>query len=109
MNATGIEALVCADIAKRQEVGVRKYGRTVLEASGEEDMLQHAYEEALDLAIYLKAELEKEKRRQAESRALARGLSPTTAQAMEKAFGMLGDLIAAVKANAPPEPPNTEA
>ncbi len=52
---TGIEQLVCADIAARQQLGIKKYGRTVAESS--DDMLQHAYEEALDLAIYLKAEL----------------------------------------------------
>jgi len=53
---TGIEALVCADIAARQQVGIRKYGCTVAESG--DDMIQHAYEEALDLAVYLKAEIE---------------------------------------------------
>lgn len=60
MIATGIESLVCEDIAKRQAVGFKKYGRTLADAK-EENMLQHAYEEALDLAIYLKAEIEKRK------------------------------------------------
>ena len=56
MNApTGIEAEVIKDIANRQRLGIAKYGCTVAESL--DDMCQHAYEEALDLAIYLKAEL----------------------------------------------------
>jgi len=58
-SPTGIEAMVCADIARRQQFGIKKYGRTVAEST--DDMLQHAYEEALDLAVYLKAELERRK------------------------------------------------
>lgn len=49
------EELVCQNIKDRQQLGIKKYGRTV---SGnpltERQWLQHAYEEALDLAIYLK-------------------------------------------------------
>ena len=56
---TGIEAQVCADIAARQRLGIAKYGVTVEQSP--DDMLQHAYEEALDLAVYLKAEIEKRK------------------------------------------------
>ena len=52
---TGTEAKVCADIAKRQELGIAKYGTTV---EGNKlpfrAWLQHAYEEALDMAIYLR-------------------------------------------------------
>lgn len=54
-TATGIEALVCADIARRQQLGIHKYGRTVADnplALGA--WLRHAYEEALDLAVYLR-------------------------------------------------------
>lgn len=58
-RATGTEARVCADIADRQALGVRKYGTTV------EDnplpllaWLRHAYEESLDLPIYLKRAIE---------------------------------------------------
>lgn len=54
---TGIEAMVCADIAARQRLGIKKYGRTVAEST--DDMLRHAYEEALDLAVYLRAEMER--------------------------------------------------
>jgi hypothetical protein len=54
---TGIEQLVCNDITARQQLGILKYGRTVAESS--DDMLQHAYEESLDLCVYLKAEITK--------------------------------------------------
>lgn len=56
---TGVEADVCADIAARQRLGIAKYGCTV--ADSKDDMLQHAYEEALDLAVYLRAEIERRK------------------------------------------------
>ena len=56
-----VETQVCKDIKSRQKKGIKKYGRTVAEASEEECMLTHAYEEALDLAIYLKAEILKRK------------------------------------------------
>lgn len=56
---TGIEALVCADIAERQQLGIAKYGCTVAESP--DDMLKHLYEELLDAAIYTKAELERRK------------------------------------------------
>ncbi len=49
------ESLVCVDIRYRQQLGVKKYGTTVAgNPLTEEEWLQHAYEEALDLAIYLK-------------------------------------------------------
>ena len=55
MSATGTEAKVCADIARRQQVGLKKYGMTVQENSGTRRYwIQHAYEEALDLAVYLR-------------------------------------------------------
>lgn len=59
MTATGTEARVCDDIARRQIMGLAKYGTSVegnplpLRA-----WLQHAYEEALDQAIYLKRAME---------------------------------------------------
>lgn len=59
---SGTERLVCQDIAKRQELGIRKYGTTVLGNPLTEDQwLQHAYEEALDLAVYLKRLIEMKK------------------------------------------------
>ena len=51
----GIEAEVCADIARRQQMGINKYGTTVAENRlSLQRWLVHAYEEALDQAIYLK-------------------------------------------------------
>ena len=52
---SGIEAAVCEDIARRQHLGTAKYGVTV--AANPLPLpawLQHAYEEALDMAIYLR-------------------------------------------------------
>lgn len=59
MTVTGTEARVCEDIARRQAGGVAKYGMTV-EANplALREWLQHAYEEALDQAIYLKRAME---------------------------------------------------
>ena len=55
IKVTGIEEQVCVDIAQRQQVGIRKYGTTVSENPLElKQWLQHAYEETLDNAIYLK-------------------------------------------------------
>lgn len=55
MNPTGIEAQVCADIAARQARGIAKYGTTVADNPLTlNEWLQHAYEEALDMAVYLK-------------------------------------------------------
>ena len=59
MNPTGTEARVCADIAQRQARGVAKYGTTVeTNPLPLREWLQHAYEEALDQAIYLKRAIE---------------------------------------------------
>lgn len=55
MNPTGTEARVCADIAARQAKGTAKYGTTVQDNPlGLTQWLQHAYEECLDQAVYLK-------------------------------------------------------
>lgn len=54
-KATGIEAIVCEDIANRQRDGILKYGTTV--AANPLPLrawLQHAYQEHLDAAIYLR-------------------------------------------------------
>ena len=53
MNDTETE--VCEDIKARQALGIEKYGLTV--SANPLDLrqwLQHGYEEALDLAVYLK-------------------------------------------------------
>lgn len=48
-----IQDLVIADIEDRKEFGIKKYG-TALQSGNGRSMLQDAYEEALDLAIYLR-------------------------------------------------------
>jgi hypothetical protein len=55
----GTEARVCDDITERQALGISKYGTTVEQNPLPlRQWLQHAYEEALDLAIYLKRSIE---------------------------------------------------
>jgi hypothetical protein len=50
-----IEDSVCADIQTRADLGAKKYGVTMERTDlSETQWLQHAYEEALDLAVYLK-------------------------------------------------------
>lgn len=59
LSVTGTEAAVCADIAKRQQLGIAKYGVTVANNPLHlRAWLQHAYEELLDQAIYLKRAME---------------------------------------------------
>jgi hypothetical protein len=54
-TTTGIEAMVCADIARRQAMGWTKYGTTVAGNPAHAwSWAKHAYEEALDMAIYLR-------------------------------------------------------
>ena len=49
------EALVCVDIRYRQQLGVKKYGTTLAgNPLTQRQWLQHAYEECLDQAVYLK-------------------------------------------------------
>jgi hypothetical protein len=56
---TGIEAQVCADIEARQALGVAKYGTTVAaNPLALVEWLQHAYEECLDQAVYLRRAIE---------------------------------------------------
>jgi len=61
---SGTELRVCRLIAERQMRGVQKYGTTV-EANPLtlRDWLQHALEESLDHAIYLKRAIEEMDRR----------------------------------------------
>lgn len=56
---TGTEAGVVNDIIRRQELGTRKYGTTVRDNPLPlRAWLQHAYEECLDQAVYLKRAME---------------------------------------------------
>lgn len=48
--------LVIADMNARDEFGNRKYGRPLTAFNGK-NALQEAYEECLDMAVYLKQEL----------------------------------------------------
>lgn len=51
-----ITQAVIKDLASRAERGIQKYNTTLGE-NNHQNMLQHAYEEALDLAQYLKKEI----------------------------------------------------
>ncbi len=66
-RATGTEARVCADIARRQWLGLAKYGVSVEgNPLALRQWLQHAYEEALDFAIYLRRNIEELQRQEAQ-------------------------------------------
>lgn len=46
---------VCKDLQSRSEVGIKKYNTTLDRTDlNTKDWIQHAYEEALDFALYLK-------------------------------------------------------
>lgn len=54
-----ISAAVAADVQSRAAVGLAKYGVTLGESELPlREWLQHAYEEALDLACYLRRAME---------------------------------------------------
>ncbi len=56
---TGTERAVCVNIEQRQQAGIAKYGVSVAENPLHlRQWLQHAYEETLDQAIYLKRAME---------------------------------------------------
>ena len=51
---------VIGDLISREKMGKKKYGTTVDNANlSEKEWMQHAYEEALDFAIYLKKMMSK--------------------------------------------------
>ena len=55
MTIKDTESEVCADIKRRQELGIAKYGTTVAQNPLElRQWLQHSYEEKLDDALYMK-------------------------------------------------------
>jgi hypothetical protein len=61
-TACPIAAAVAADVLARAEVGLRKYGVSLARPDlSRAQWLQHAYEEALDLAAYLRTLIEMEK------------------------------------------------
>ncbi len=51
-----IQSMVIADINERRNLGIRRYG-TALQPHNGRDALLDAYEEAIDLAMYLKQAL----------------------------------------------------
>lgn len=61
MTPDPIVAAVMADLERRSRRGVAKYGTTLARTDlSHEDWLRHAYEEALDLALYLRRAMERE-------------------------------------------------
>jgi len=60
-ETTDIATLVQHDIERRAEVGRRTYGERLHPDNGR-DALQDAYEEALDLAMYLKQQIVEDER-----------------------------------------------
>lgn len=52
-NNQDIQSQVIADIEARRQVGISRYG-TALQANNGRDALRDAYEEAMDLCMYLK-------------------------------------------------------
>jgi hypothetical protein len=48
-----LQELVMEDMRSRLDLGIQRYG-TGLQANNGRDMLQDAYEEALDLCVYLR-------------------------------------------------------
>lgn len=59
-NPKPIWELVIADMAERDKVGRNRYGEA-LTVETNMDAIQYAYEEALDLAVYLRCEIERRK------------------------------------------------
>ena len=58
---TGTEAKVVEDIASRQRVGLNKYGVSVQDNPlSRQQWLRHAFEESLDLVIYLRRVIEED-------------------------------------------------
>lgn len=59
-ESTPIWELVVADMHERDHVGRQRYG-TPLQANNGRDVLIDAYQEALDLAVYLRQAIEERK------------------------------------------------
>lgn len=55
--------LVIQDMRERDELGTARYG-TPLQTNNGRDHLVDAYQEALDLVVYLRAEIEERKQRE---------------------------------------------
>lgn len=69
-----IQSMVRADIDAREQVGIQRYG-TALQAHNGRDALRDAYEEAMDLTIYLRQVIEERGPLAAEARGYARAIA----------------------------------
>jgi len=59
---------IIADLEKREAMGIQKYGTSVDDAPlTQEQWMQHAYEEALDFAVYLKKMMQQNQKKNVES------------------------------------------
>lgn len=75
VNPCPISKLVAEDITTRAIHGHKKYGVTLARTDlDRQDWLQHAYEEALDLACYLRRMIEDEKELKLKDPAATRAL-----------------------------------
>lgn len=90
-TASGIELKVCADIAARQRVGIAKYGMTLEQNPADlKERVTHAYQESLDLPIYLRwilEELDRINLYRAELEAVARAAESTWENGLDKTLG----------------------
>jgi hypothetical protein len=59
VEANNIQAMVIMDMQERMKFGIEKYGKPVTPNNGR-NALKDAYEEVLDLAVYLKQRLVEE-------------------------------------------------
>jgi hypothetical protein len=59
-GAPSMHDLVIEDMKSRREMGLQKYG-TILQANNGRNALKDAYEEVLDLAVYLRQKIEEER------------------------------------------------
>ena len=57
-KVTGIEFLVCADIARRQQLGIHKYGRTVADNPLPEGPFTYRTAEQMDIRVEVLARIE---------------------------------------------------
>ncbi|HEV2172793.1 MAG TPA: hypothetical protein VGR71_04460 [Nitrospira sp.] len=69
-SGSEIYQLVLHDIITRSEFGARKYGHA-LRTTAKVDFLTNAYQETLDLLIYLRAEIEERSRNTAVTEAFS--------------------------------------
>lgn len=65
-NQPSCHDLVIADMIERKEFGLKKYGSLLQPFNGRSFLLD-AYEEVLDLAVYLRGKLEEERQLASES------------------------------------------